>query len=741
MNKGTVLAFSGLLILLFSCATHELRVSTLHSAPEKSEQVPVKRIFLLGDAGNAAEEESTPGIVAFAEGVKDAGTNDLALFLGDNIYEKGMPEKGHPERALAEHRMRIQLETVKNFPGKVIVVPGNHDWYQNGLQSLKEQQKFTEEYLGKKNTFLPKDGCGLTEVEIDDNTHLIVIDSQWYITDWDEHPTMNDNCEIKTRKRFFAEFESTLKKQEGKTVIIAVHHPIDTYGPHGGYFAPEKHLFPFQKKIPLPGLGSLIALARQNGGVTSQDLQNRMYRSFSNRIKTIVREAPVKAIFVSGHEHTLQYIDGGYYKQIISGSGSKTSAARLTGDAVFTYGEQGYAVLDLYRDGSSSVHFYDQKTAGKTPVFSSAVYPGVAKVSPESFPSAFPDSIAASVYAPDAYEVSDLHRSTWGEHYRALYGIPVKAAVVTLDTLYGGLTPVRMGGGHQSKTLRLADAQGREYNMRALKKSGVKFLQTVVLNDKNLSTEDLTGTLPDKLLMDFFTAAHPYAPFTIPELSEAAGIYHTHPKLYYIPKQERLGAYNSDFGDALYMIEERPDDAYTDHPGFGSPDQIESTDKLFEELRKDEENRVDEAAYLRARLFDMLIGDWDRHTDQWRWSEFHRGNKKIYRPIPRDRDQAFSDFDGALLSTARTLSAPTRMVQRYEPRIRDIEWFNIEPLPMDRVLLQQSKREDYLREALHLQETLTDEVIDRAFSQLPDEIRKHPSTREITEILKQRRDS
>ncbi|WP_224491293.1 metallophosphoesterase [Robertkochia flava] len=739
MNKGTVLLFAGLFVLLLSCATHELKVSETALPAATANQTPVRRVFLLGDAGNSAFGEQAPGIIAFKQGISRAGANDIAILLGDNIYDKGMPGKGHPQRALAEHRLRVQLEGMKDFPGRIAVIPGNHDWYFDGLESLEEQQEFVEQYLDRKNSFLPENGCGLTEVDIDDMAHLIVIDSQWFLADWDEHPTVNDDCDIKTRKRFFTEFESALKKQEGKTVIIAIHHPIDTYGPHGGYFAANKHLFPFQKKIPLPGIGSLIALLRQNGGISSQDLQNSAYRDFTNRIKTIIREAPVKAVFVSGHEHNLQYIDGGFYRQIVSGSGSKTSAAKLTNEADFTYGQQGYAVLDLYKDGSSAVHFYDQGSPD-TPVFTAGVYQKRKSVTPLTLPVAYPDSIAASIYSEDAYEVSDLHRTTWGEHYRALYGIKVKAPVGRLDTLYGGLTPIRMGGGHQSETLRLKDTLGREFNMRALKKSGVKFLQTVVLNDKNLGTDDLTGTLPDRLLMDFFTAAHPYAGFTIPVLSRAAGIYHTNPELFYIPKQEALGKYNEAYGDALYMIEERPDDAHSGNPSFGTPDQIESTDKLFEELREDEENRLDEAAYLRARIFDMLIGDWDRHTDQWRFSEFHMDDQKIYRPIPRDRDQAFSDFDGALLSTARTLSAPARMVQRYEPELKNIEWFNIEPLPMDRVLIQQSTREDYLREAKHLQETLTDEVIGQAFAKMPREIREHSSTEEIIRILKERRD-
>jgi hypothetical protein len=44
---------------------------------------------------------------------------------------------------------------------------------------------------------------------------------------------------------------------------------------------------------------------------------------------------------------------------------------------------------------------------------------------------------------------------------------------------------------------------------------------------------------------------------------------------------------------------------------------------------------------LKARLFDMLIGDWDRHYDQWRWGEYKVGDKVIYKPVPRDRSSIF----------------------------------------------------------------------------------------------------
>src|SRR5690606_38653456 len=132
--------------------------------------------------------------------------------------------------------------------------------------------------------------------------------------------------------------------------------------------------------------------------------------------------------------------------------------------------------------------------------------------------------------------------------------------------------------------------------------------------------------------------------------------------------------------------------------------------------------KLDESAYIRARMFDMLIGDWDRHEDQWRWAEFDTENGKIYRPIPRDRDQAFSHYDGAILGSLRTLISPAKMIQPYKSELKNLEYFNAAALPMDRILLQNATKEDWIREAKYIQEHLTDDVIEKAFTAIPAEI-------------------
>jgi len=241
------------------------------------------------------------------------------------------------------------------------------------------------------------------------------------------------------------------------------------------------------------------------------------------------------------------------------------------------------------------------------------------------------------------------------------------------------------------------------------------------------------------LILDFYTAAHPYAFKVVPDLSDAAKIYHTNPKLYFIPKHKYLGSYNAQYGGELYMIEERPEENYSDDKTFGYADDIESTHDIIKKVRKDEKYKVDENAFVRARLFDMLIGDWDRHQDQWRWAQFNQENgDKVYKPIPRDRDQVFSNFDGALLDVMKIISGSTKQLQVYGKELKHIEWMNAAGIKLDRVMVQQADKDTWLKNAKFLQDNITDEVIDKAFTKVPEEVQDQ-TLADIKEKLKGRR--
>ncbi|KAA3623846.1 MAG: phosphoesterase [Flavobacterium sp.] len=726
--------------IFFSCGSYKPKfISEENTIPSTISNSEIeKRIYLVGDAGGAPENETSLALKAFEKLTSELYTSeDHLIFLGDNIYDNGLPAKSHKDRKQAEHRIDVQLDAAKKFDGETLFIPGNHDWYSKGVKGLKRQEEYVEEALDDNEAFQPENGCPVENISLSENIELLVLDTQWYIADWDKHPTINDDCDIKTRKGFFLEVEDKLKDNNNKTVIIAMHHPAYTYGLHGGFYNFNKHIFASNNNIPLPGIASLVTLIRSQGGVSPQDRFNNRYNELMRRLITLAKGND-KVIFASGHEHTLQYIEIESLRQIVSGSGSKRAPVNLGKGAKFVSGEQGFAVLDVFKNGGSRVTFYDATNGDPIEVYTSEVFPADKEYDVSGLPDEFPDTIKASVYEKEDTEKSDGYEWFWGDHYRDLYGTQLEVPVMTLRDFEMGFTIDRKGGGHQTKSLRLVDSEGRNFALRALKKSAVQFLQSVAFKDTYVE-EDFEETLTEEAILDFYTSSHPYAAFVVPKLSDALGIYHTNPFLFYMPKHKALGEYNEEFGDELYFIEERPDNGFLDVESFGKPDAIESTSDVLENLRDDEKYRMDEPAFIRARLFDMILGDWDRHQDQWRWSRFDiSDDEKIYRPIPRDRDQVFSNYDGALLDFMKLLIPGTKQFQEYSQDFKDHKWINMAGIKIDRTFTQTSGKEVWLEQAQFIADKLTDEVIDEAFRQLPPEVQNETSEK-IKRMLKARR--
>ncbi len=312
--------------------------------------------------------------------------------------------------------------------------------------------------------------------------------------------------------------------------------------------------------------------------------------------------------------------------------------------------------------------------------------------------------------ASKQYDRKTSYQKKWGEHYRKEWSTPVKFKIVMLDTLAGGLTPYEAGGGRQSKSLRLKDKDGREYVLRSIDKSFGKALPEIY-----------QGTFIETLINDQVTIGHPYAALTIPVMAEAVGIYHTNPEIIYIPEQPALDSFNKEFANQVYLFEQRPDENWETAANFGKSKNIIGTEKLFTELAEDNDAKVDQLAYVRARLFDFLIGDWGRHEDQWRWASFKNGDEKIYKPVPRDRDQAYTKFDGKWLGFAIS-TGDLNHLQSFEDNIKDITTFNFPARNLDRRLANEPSLEQWIDIAKDIQKLLPDAVIEKAVKQLPPEV-------------------
>lgn len=725
--------------MLQSCATHHSQFGSQKPAVIQDNFDNPANIahsfYLIGDAGNADQPGPQKLLSVFGQRLQAADSASTLLFLGDNIYPSGMPNNGSTFRASAEEKINKQLALSKKFKGKTIFIPGNHDWY-NGVDGLREQEKYVNEYLKQKKAFLPRKNCGIDKLDINEYTALIVIDSEWFLQDWDKHPKINEDCDIKTREQFYLELQSEINKNQNKTTIIAMHHPLMSNGPHGGQFSLEKQLFPI-KRIPLPVIGSVINLLRKTTGASPADLQNKKYNAFARRIRAMIQDKR-NVIVVSGHEHNLQYIDNLGIKQVVSGAGSKAEAARAINANDFSFGRGGYAVINVHKNGAAKLSFFGLDSQGNEALlFKTQPLGAKPKVDLKEYPAQFGPTKDTSVYSAKMTTKGAAYRFLWGNHYRKYYSMKIRAKTVSLDTIYGGLKPTISGGGQQSLSLRLEDKNGKEYVMRGLRKSATRFIQSVEAFRDQSVEKDFRDTYAEDFVLDFYTTSHPYTPFVVGKLADKVGISHTNPMLYYVPKQRALGAFNQDFGDQLYMIEERPIDEWKNLPSFGNPDKIVSTEDVLANVVSDEKYEVDEKSFIRARMFDMLIGDWDRHQDQWRWGQYKKDGKVIYRPIPRDRDQAFAKYDGNLLLLLMKMP-PLRHMKKFSADLKNVKWFNRNGHPLDLAFVVQAEEKDWLEQAKFVADNLSDAATEKAFESVPNEVKDETIAR-IKSQLKARK--
>ena len=221
-----------------------------------------------------------------------------------------------------------------------------------------------------------------------------------------------------------------------------------------------------------------------------------------------------------------------------------------------------------------------------------------------------------------------------GVNYRKEWLTPVKAPIINLATEKGGLKPLKLGGGKQSKSLRVEDPSGRQYALRLIE----KFITSKTLPG------DLQSQAAEDLVADGVSASYPYAALSIPILSEAAGVPYNKVKLVYIPDDPLLGEYRNDFKNKLAYFEER------------LPESVKKGEDSYDvavKLKEDNDDNIDQRAVLRARILDLFIMDFDRHEDQWQWGAIDKDKGKTYFPIPRDRDQAFFTNKGVIPGIAK----------------------------------------------------------------------------------------
>jgi hypothetical protein len=326
------------------------------------------------------------------------------------------------------------------------------------------------------------------------------------------------------------------------------------------------------------------------------------------------------------------------------------------------------------------------------------------------------------------FKASGWKQFWWGKHWRKEWLAPVSFPLFDWNGTQGGFTPLKRGGGHETKSLRLSGGDGKEYVLRTIDKS----LDALV-------PEAFKGSFIHDILNDQISTAHPYGPPVIADLSASLGLLHTNPVIVFVPDDPRLGEHKDDFANKLCLFEERPSgDGWENTALTNFADDIINSEKLFEKLAANNNKTVDQSSFLKVRLFDMLVNDWDRHEDQWIWTGKKTGGKTTYYAFARDRDQSFSKTDGVnmfLLSRPWAL----RAVQNMNGRVSDVIGTNLAATSLDRQFTNELTEEDWENVITSLKESMTNEVIEKAVSLLPAPI--HSLSGDfLNKRLQQRRD-
>ncbi len=308
------------------------------------------------------------------------------------------------------------------------------------------------------------------------------------------------------------------------------------------------------------------------------------------------------------------------------------------------------------------------------------------------------------------YNRPPFYQSFWGRNYRKEWTTPVAFPVMMLDTAFGGLKPYKQGGGNQSKSLHLKTKDDKLYAMRSVNKT-LKILVPKIFH--NTFIEDIAN--------DEISMSHPYGALSVPLMANAAGIYHTNPKYVYVPEQPALDTFNKVFANNLYLLEERPDDDWSNAPNLGNFKKFYDSEDVREKLYENNDRQVDQVAFAKARIFDMFIGDWDRHQDQWKWGEIEKDKKTYYVPVPVDRDQVYSKYDGLLLKMVIS-AAGMKYFQSFDYDIPYPEGYSYEKRNVDRFFTNSLTLIEWQNVAKELQQSLTDSVIEKSIRQMPPEI-------------------
>lgn len=628
--------------------------------------------------------------------------NEVVWVLNGDVFHELIPEK---DVGTWLNSMNQLLDKHEHLT--LLINQGEREWKnsaRDGWQALQRlEQQVSMNKHPRLNFFFEKGCPGPWLFSVSPFVDIIVFNSQWWNHPHEKPLSYMNACGANDENIFLEKMNDLIAESKSKNILLLSHFPLLSLGKYGGHFPISSYLLP-------PVLGSARTSYRQNIGTTN-DISNANFEGIRKDLLDMTTDYS-SLIHASGHErnHSVIKDENNYY--INSGALEEGDFTARSRQALLSTSNAGF--IELTYDSTGGVTYcYFEKTKDELVGIKKdmLVRPWSIRKSVQTSPAHSPTASSAlqPVAAGPEYNAGKWKRLWLGNHYRYSWSTPVTVPELNMDTTFQGLTILRKGGGRQTTSLKLIGGDGREYVFRSVNKDPSKAL-----------SRSIRGTVLSRLIKDQTSTQQPYGALATSYLLDRINILHARPRLYTLPSKSQLGAF-SQYENMMGMLEDSPSDKIKKDLIFGDADYIERSHKLFQKLFEDHDNSVDRFEFCKARVFDILVGDWGKHEDNWKWAGYKKDGSVLYRPIPRDRDHVFSLWDGVIpFLVDREWAKETG--EDFDYTIKGLRSLMHQARHMDRLLGNQLTKEDWINAAKEIQKSISDTDIDQAMRKMPDEI-------------------
>ncbi len=655
------------------------------------------RIIWIGDAGKKKGEKQLISEHAASNILRN---KTAVIYLDKNEYLPGKVNPGGLDANDRQSTLRLKYVPMRKAGADVFFISGNYDWSKTGINDpgkININRPYRETQTDSLLGMVSGNACpDPLEINLTDSLVMIVFNTEWWL-----HPAENKNidaeCDCKTKLDVLDRLDELRYKNQEKFILLASHHPIQSPGNRSSKGRLKDHIFPLTAfnealYIPLPVAGTLYRFFG-SAFAKPDNIKHPLYKDMVGRVHNIFDSLP-NLIYIAGEEYGLQFLKD-KQAHLLIGPGASHIRARKGKQTLFADTDPGYVIMDLLQNNSIRVDLYSNEDKIGNAFSYTVPFLSINEKDTISRTEVFGDSIIMKIH-PSYNKPGKLHRIFFGENYRKEWATPTSLPVIRLSRMHGGLMPLKRGGGMQSKSLRLADKDGKEWILRSVEKSPDALLP-----------EGFRQTFARDWLDDATSAQHPFSALVVPPIANAINLPHANPVIGFVAPDKNLGIHQRTFAGMVVLMEEREP--------LGESD---NTSKMEKNLQQDNDNIILAKEFLDARMLDMLLGDWDRHEDQWRWKDMAKGKNKTYIGIPRDRDQVFHVTQGLIPKFAsRDYILPT--LRNFDYDIEEAKWVLFKTRFVNSYPEFQISREDWNKQAEHFKQAITDSVLEAALKRLP----------------------